>query len=174
MTGAQCATKSVILHLQWTEEERNGNGSTTLSLSPVKETRPLSPSVSTPGPRSASRANSFVTPGRRSSLAAHSTMASTGGVPTKGRLSLDVMRNVSPRSPLSPTPSPGGPANSGIFFGRAAVLTAPPKLVGIIETPDVAVGAVDPRKRRVVTATRFSTRLGAARAVSVLTICSYL
>ena len=48
---------------------------------------------------------------------------------------------------------------------RAAVLTAPPKLVGIIETPDVAVGAVDARKRRVITATRFSTRLGASRQV---------
>jgi len=52
-----------------------------------------------------------------------------------------------------------------MFFGRAAILTAPPKLVGIVETPDVAVGAVDPRKRRVVTATRFSTRSGANRTI---------
>ncbi len=52
-----------------------------------------------------------------------------------------------------------------MYFGRAAVLTAPPKLVGVVETPDVAVGAVDPRKRRVVTATRFSTRSGANRTV---------
>ncbi len=50
-------------------------------------------------------------------------------------------------------------------FGRAAVLTAPPRLIAIIETPDVAVGAVDPRKRRVVTATRFSSRAGADRRV---------
>jgi len=34
----------------------------------------------------------------------------------------------------------------------------PPKLVALVETPDVAVGAVDARKRRVVTATRFSSR----------------
>ena len=53
-----------------------------------------------------------------------------------------------------------------MYFGRAALLTAPPKLVGVVETPDVAVGAVDPRKRRVVTATRFSTRSGANRTVS--------
>ncbi len=50
-------------------------------------------------------------------------------------------------------------------FGRAAVLTAPPKLVAVVDTPDVAVGAVDPRKRRVVTATRFSTRAGATRTL---------
>ena len=29
-----------------------------------------------------------------------------------------------------------------MLFGRAAVLTAPPKLVAVVETPDVAVGAV--------------------------------
>jgi pyrimidine and pyridine-specific 5'-nucleotidase len=52
-------------------------------------------------------------------------------------------------------------------FGRATILTAPPKLVAIVETPDVAVGAVDARKRRVVTATRFSSRAGADRRVSL-------
>jgi pyrimidine and pyridine-specific 5'-nucleotidase len=73
----------------------------------------------------------------------------------------------SPRTPGTPI-SPGGPGGSpGIAarFGRAAVLTAPPRLIAIIETPDVAVGAVDPRKRRVVTATRFSSRAGADRRV---------
>ena len=139
-----------------------------VSLSPVKELRPLSPSLSTstPGPRSYSRMNSLVTPGRRSSLAT-SNMATTGSVPSgmKGRLSLDVLRSTSPRSPLSPSPVPGGSPMSL----RAAVLTAPPKLVGVIETPDVAVGAVDPRKRRVVTATRFSTRLGAPRQIFMST-----
>lgn len=69
-------------------------------------------------------------------------------------------------SPVSPSSGPGTP----MFFGRAAVLTAPPKLVGVVETPDVVVGAVDARKRRVVTATRFSTRSGAARTVSVLCV----
>jgi len=49
---------------------------------------------------------------------------------------------------------------------RAAILTAPPKLVALVETPDVAIGAVDPRKKRVVTATRFSSRAGADRRVS--------
>ncbi len=48
-------------------------------------------------------------------------------------------------------------------------MTAPPKLVAIVETPDVAVGSVDPRKRRVVTATRFSSRAGADRRIFVST-----
>lgn len=59
-----------------------------------------------------------------------------------------------------------GAEGFAIRYGRAAVLTAPPKLVAVVETPDVAVGAVDPRKRRVVTATRFSSRAGADRRVS--------
>jgi hypothetical protein len=54
-----------------------------------------------------------------------------------------------------------------MLFGRAAILTAAPRLVGLVETPEVAVGAVDPRKRRVVTATRFSSRAGADRRVSI-------
>lgn len=81
-----------------------------------------------------------------------------------------------PLSPLSPSQrtagsgsGSGGASGSGGFairFGRATILTAPPKLVAIVETPDVALGAVDPRKRRVVTATRFSSRAGADRRVS--------
>jgi len=84
-------------------------------------------------------------------------------------------------SPLSPIPRnvTPGPSSACISastagsvgfphrFGRATILTAPPKLVAIVETPDVAVGAVDPKKRRVVTATRFSSRAGADRRVSL-------
>lgn len=71
-------------------------------------------------------------------------------------------------SPRTSTPGPGAPLFP-IHFGRAAILTAPPKLVAIVETPDVAVGAVDPRKRRVVTATRFSSRAGADRRIFLST-----
>jgi len=39
----------------------------------------------------------------------------------------------------------------------------------MVETPDVAIGAVDPRKRRVVVATRFSSRVGADRRILVST-----
>ena len=66
----------------------------------------------------------------------------------------------------STTSTLNGAANGfSVLFGRAAILTAPPKLVAVVETPDVAVGAVDPKKRRVVTATRFSSRAGADRRV---------
>jgi len=99
---------------------------------------------------SLSRSGSFTTPNRRTSQIMTRTFAS------------------SPRTPGTPN-SPGGPAvgspGSAARFGRAAILTAPPRLIAIIETPDVAVGAVDPRKRRVVTATRFSSRAGAVRSV---------
>ncbi|GAC93780.1 hypothetical protein PHSY_001345 [Pseudozyma hubeiensis SY62] len=42
-------------------------------------------------------------------------------------------------------------------------LSTAPKVVSILETPDVAVGCVDPTKRRIVASTRFSSRAGAER-----------
>ncbi|KAJ1311781.1 hypothetical protein OPQ81_010247 [Rhizoctonia solani] len=45
----------------------------------------------------------------------------------------------------------------------------PPVLLSVVDTPDVAVGAVDPKKRRVATSTRFSSRLGADRRIFVST-----
>jgi len=93
----------------------------------------------------------------------------TGGVATPlkktGRLSLNTSTPRTPMTPLSPSTRSGTP----IRFGRAAVLTAPPKVVAVIETPDLAVGAVDASKRRVVTATRFSSRVGADRTVYMST-----
>ncbi|SPO32552.1 related to pyrimidine 5-nucleotidase [Ustilago trichophora] len=42
-------------------------------------------------------------------------------------------------------------------------LSNAPRVVSILETPDVAVGCVDPTKRRIVASTRFSSRAGAER-----------
>ena len=116
-----------------------------------KSTGPAEP-FGRPRTLSLSRSASFTTPTRRTSQILTRTLAS------------------SPRTPGAPN-SPGGPAigspSSAARFGRAAILTAPPRLIAIIETPDVAVGAVDPRKRRVVTATRFSSRAGADRRVRI-------
>ena len=97
------------------------------------------------------------------------TTTTTNGM-NKLRLSVSGLRT--PTTPVSPSPGNSTPVltSSGGFpirYGRATILTAPPKLVAIVETPDVAVGAVDPRKRRVVTATRFSSRTGADRRVCV-------
>ncbi|GJE92401.1 F-box and WD40 domain-containing protein [Phanerochaete sordida] len=172
-TQMTCATKSIILHLQWTEEEQRPGTATSL-LSPQQMNRPITPQ--TPGlspaaaPRTVSslsrRSSSYVTPGRRSSLANSYSSAGQSSAPPKGRLSLNISQPTTPMTPVSPSPGPGTP---GLFFGRAAVLTAPPRLVGVVETPDVAVGAVDAQKRRVMTATRFSTRSGAARAIYMST-----
>ncbi|KAI0067041.1 hypothetical protein BV25DRAFT_1820204 [Artomyces pyxidatus] len=158
-TQMTCATKSVILHLQWTEAEEQPN----VVTSPVGE--PSSPaslpsaglSASTSRTRtvsSLSRSNSsFSTPSRRSSLAVSISTGSRGLTSPR-----------TPATPLSPSATP-----LPIRFGRAAILTAPPKLVAVVETPDVAVGAVDPRKRRVITATRFSSRAGADRRIFMST-----
>jgi pyrimidine and pyridine-specific 5'-nucleotidase len=105
-----------------------------------------------------------------SSMMTSSTTTTNGMNNNKLRLSVS-----GPRTPTTPvTPSPRNSTSttpaltSGGFpirYGRATILTAPPKLVAIVETPDVVVGAVDPKKRRVVTATRFSSRAGADRRV---------
>jgi pyrimidine and pyridine-specific 5'-nucleotidase len=185
----QCATKSVILHLQWNESDEKASTSDGGITSPTSSSARLSsptPSStlarSTTDPRlrtisSLPRSTtSIATPQRRQSslgVSINTTITSA----QKSRLSL-----ASPGTPLSsllsPSPragTPMSPIGSGavgaegfaIRFGRAAILTAPPKLVALVETPDVVVGAVDPRKRRVVTATRFSSRAGADRRVGI-------
>ncbi|KIK63282.1 hypothetical protein GYMLUDRAFT_72018 [Collybiopsis luxurians FD-317 M1] len=133
--------------------------SSTFSLSRSTSTS----SVSGSGSASASR--------RTSLLGAIST-----GSPAGGRLSVSGRRT--PSTPLSPNSRTTTPTTASTLGGsiagfgasarlgqRAAILTAPPKLVALVETPDVAVGAVDPRKKRVVTATRFSSRVGADRRI---------
>ena len=116
-------------------------------------------------------------PQRRISLAPtglSSSMSPTTTTNGMNKLKLSVSGLRTPTTPISPSPGNGSPAlSSGGFpirYGRATILTAPPKLVAIVETPDVAVGAVDPRKRRVVTATRFSSRAGADRRVCFVSL----
>ncbi|KZT25821.1 hypothetical protein NEOLEDRAFT_1132791 [Neolentinus lepideus HHB14362 ss-1] len=169
-TQMTCATKSVILHLQWTE------GTEPSQTEPSTPLTPKSPAVLQANPRprtisSLSRSTSSVsTPQRKSSLNTPPPSSFSG----KSRLSLST-NSSSTLSPGAPSPratTPGGGRGDGGFavrFGRAAILTAPPKLVGMVETPDVAIGAVDPRKRRVVTATRFSSRAGADRRIFMST-----
>jgi len=154
-TQMTCATKSIILHLRWTEaEETTSAGNAAPDSSDAGVQHSPGPSESFVRSRTLSsltRSGSLTTPSRRSSL-----------ISPRARLS-------SPRTPGTPI-SPGGLAlGSPGRFGRAAILTAPPRLIAVIETPDVAVGAVDPRKRRVVTATRFSSRAGAERRIFMST-----
>ncbi|KAH9849420.1 hypothetical protein C2E23DRAFT_888359 [Lenzites betulinus] len=178
-TQMTCATKSVILHLQWTEEdEAPATAASLVSQEATRPSTPLTPGALSPGalarPRTISSlsrsVSSLSTPQRRQSLA-QSTSKSPIPIGPKGRLSLNISSGPMTPTLMSGSPRTGTPVTAfrdspfAVRFGRAAVLTAPPKLVAVVDTPDVAVGAVDPRKRRVVTATRFSTRAGASRTL---------
>ncbi|EDR09874.1 uncharacterized protein LACBIDRAFT_318148 [Laccaria bicolor S238N-H82] len=169
-TQMTCATKSVILHLQWQEADEKPIVAQSLTAqSPVSLTASQGPSQARKRTGSVldKSTSSLSTPHRRISLIAPSPINSS--INNKGRLSVSGSRT--PTTPLSPSPRNSTPA-PGLFpvrFGRAAILTAPPKLIAVVETPDVAVGAVDPRKRRVVTATRFSSRAGADRRIFMST-----
>lgn len=152
----QCATKSVILHLQWTETEAKQDGIVTSPTS-GNPSFTLSPPV-----LGRSRANPLAK--STSSVSSRRVSLNTLTPAPRGKRSSIPPTPSSPLTPLSRTSTPG--PLFAVRYGQAAVLTAPPKLVAVVETPDVAVGAVDPRKRRVVTATRFSSRTGADRRVS--------
>ncbi|KZS90088.1 hypothetical protein SISNIDRAFT_415931 [Sistotremastrum niveocremeum HHB9708] len=162
-----CATKNLILHLQWSESDD-------LPLSPTSPTNgsttPTTPIR--PGSRpssSLSRSTSSLANSRRQTSAQYPNLSKS----TNRRPSLApsaYSRNAT--TPLSPSRDAPVMNRSVSLAGRAgvaAVLTAPPKIIAVVETPDVAVGAVDPRKRRVVTATRFSTRAGADRRIFMST-----
>ncbi|KAI0001180.1 hypothetical protein BJV77DRAFT_1063694 [Russula vinacea] len=150
-TQMTCATKSIILHLRWTEAEETTNAGGAL-----------------PDPSDSGLQNPAEWTGRTRTL---SSLTRSGSYTTPSRRTSQILSRT-PRTPGTPN-SPGGPVlgspGSAARFGRAAILTAPPRLIAIIETPDVAVGAVDPRKRRVVTATRFSSRAGADRRIFMST-----
>lgn len=142
-----CATKSLILHLEWRED------------SPESPKSPVSSPTTSSGPRTPTTVTPPAPRNRVVSLKA--------GIPPRkapsgaGRASLQR----TPSTPISlHSPRVGTPQL--LLPKKAPIVTAPPKIVAAMETPDLAVGTVDPRKRRVVTATRFSSRTGADRRVS--------
>ncbi|TFK50497.1 hypothetical protein OE88DRAFT_1631183 [Heliocybe sulcata] len=164
-TQMTCATKSVILHLQWTEGEEPAQTEPSTPLTPKSlsglQANPRQRTVS-----SLSRRSSLTTPQRRTSLNTPPPSALSGKPSSRLSLTTSTSSTLSVGSPSTPSGKGDGFA---FRFGRAAILTAPPKVVGMVETPDVAIGAVDPRKRRVVTATRFSSRAGADRRIFMST-----
>ncbi|KAE9394209.1 hypothetical protein BT96DRAFT_998680 [Gymnopus androsaceus JB14] len=208
-----CATKSVILHLQWQEDSVSSNGtdgtnanntndkkSANSIKSPTSATGSSSSSIKSPNaiarsPSVLSLASTATSSALRDSFSfpyffdcryTRLTLAvdivffcrriwSSTSTSRGGRLSVSGRQTPStPNSMLSPRSGTATPSTPGFGLGlgssvrvgqRAAILTAPPKLVALVETPDVAVGAVDPRKKRVVTATRFSSRAGADRRI---------
>ncbi len=172
----------MILHLQWTESEDKQDKPNALSASPTELIpnksliSPATPSgsgrSSIPPPSAMKSRPNVLSRSTNSQMSVSTPRRTSLTVSTsRGRASLPLtpppsgLHGSSPGTPLSRTGTPAAPF--AIRFGQAAILTAPPKLVAIVDTPDVAVGGVDPRKRRVVTATRFSSRLGADRRVSI-------
>ena len=141
---------------------------------PHPETKEASKDLATSQPPSAfsmnrPRTNSTLSRSTSSTSITRRTSLAPPTPSTKGKLSLSTSASRTSIGPLNLLPGSAAGSNHGGFpfrFGRAAVLTAPPKLVAVIDTPDLAVGAVDASKRRVVTATRFSSRIGADRTVS--------
>ncbi|KAF8991456.1 hypothetical protein BDZ89DRAFT_156164 [Hymenopellis radicata] len=162
-TQMTCATKSVIMHLQWQEGAGDPDVKILSPSSPTVASPTTMLSSGNPPPRNrtisslarstSSLANSTST-SRRPSMLSNSTSTS------KNRLSISASsraRTIS--TPISPTTSTRVSAPLfPVHFGRAAIITAPSKLVAMVETADVTIGAIEPRKKRVVTATRFSSR----------------
>ncbi|KAJ3977992.1 hypothetical protein EV361DRAFT_967859 [Lentinula raphanica] len=156
-----CATKSVILHLQW-QEDSNTEVTSGAEQTPTRPRNSRNSTSTSSLSGSASRRSSLLSSGR----------LSVSGRRTPSTPLTPNSRTVTPTTASSlggSTLSVGGNNGLGVSTARlgqrAAILTAPPKLVALVETPDVAVGAVDPRKKRVVTATRFSSRVGADRRI---------
>ncbi|KAF8333434.1 WD40-repeat-containing domain protein [Cantharellus anzutake] len=163
-----CATKNVILHLTWPNLE------TAVSSSRLPPNGIPTPSSSLSPPAARQRIVSAKPANGKAGLS-----ISTSGLPpnTPSKLDTPPASAASPpvRKPSRPImPSPRASLRSDV---PASPLSASPsQKVGIVPildhvliTPDVACGAVDPRKRRVVTSTRFSSRLGADRRIFVST-----
>ncbi|KZO96049.1 hypothetical protein CALVIDRAFT_598732 [Calocera viscosa TUFC12733] len=136
-----CATKSVILRLEWPEEgSDSARTPTTGGLpSPLIERRPQ--------------------PQQQRKVSA--PLSSGMATPVRGEgLRRSSLGRVSVASVAS---SP----KAGTF--QEVPLGSLPRIVSITDTPDISIGAVDQTKGRVVTSTRFSTRTGADRRIFVST-----
>ncbi|UZJ51406.1 hypothetical protein CBS101457_000726 [Exobasidium rhododendri] len=72
-------------------------------------------------------------------------------------------------SSLSPPTTPASPSLSS-QTRMAPNLGITPFVVSILQTPDAAVGCVDPTKKRIVLASRFSSRAGADRRLYTSTL----
>ena len=145
-----CATKSLILHLEWREEL------------PERPKSPVSSPTTSSGPRTPTTATPPVARNRVVSLKAGIPPRKAPSGVGRGGVSRTPSTPISSQSPRVGTPQL-------LLPKKAPIGTTLPKIVAVVETPDLAVGAVDPRKRRVITATRFSSRAGADRRASTLT-----
>jgi pyrimidine and pyridine-specific 5'-nucleotidase len=122
-----CATKALILHLEWREE------------SPEHPKSPVSSPTTSSGPRTPTAVTPPVARNRVVSLKA-------GIQPRKPPSGAG--RGSTPRTPSTPislqSPRVGTPQL--LPPKKAPIVTTPPKILAVVETPDLAVGAVDPRR----------------------------
>ncbi|KAG9005368.1 hypothetical protein FRB94_001592 [Tulasnella sp. JGI-2019a] len=146
-----CATKNVIIHLVWPEDPpaTAGDDKKHGSAIPARMS-PSEISLSSP-------------------TTSKSRLSSSTNSPLMSRKSLAAPRVSSLSFSTNSRPSLSPTLSIGDLRKINTTMTRPPKILAVIETPDVAVGAVDPLKRRVVTATRFSSRAGAQRQIFVST-----
>lgn len=136
----QCATKNLIIHVEWTEPKTQF---TAEPSSPITPSTPLTGRLALTSPVVSSRRPSSAAYGRMTT-----PLKSSGQANGAGRPSLST-RTSSIKAPRD-----------------LDAMAVKPRIIAVLETPDVSVGAVDPRKRRVATSTRFSSRLGADRRVN--------
>ncbi|CEL57396.1 F-box/WD repeat-containing protein 7 OS=Homo sapiens GN=FBXW7 PE=1 SV=1 [Rhizoctonia solani AG-1 IB] len=174
-----CATKNLILHLEHEDSDPS------VSLSSSIETLPKPQPQPRPQPQPLTPPNTTHTRPRHS--LAVPPRPESRSMPLHGRKSMGALlspatttnRATSMFMPNRPGTSLGRPGTSmgrpGTSMGGASPNKGekkpvkPPVLLSVVDTPDVAVGAVDPKKRRVATSTRFSSRLGADRRIFVST-----
>jgi pyrimidine and pyridine-specific 5'-nucleotidase len=145
-------------------------GLTTSSLSsPTNSSGPRTPNSSAP-PVVLGRTKAAPLNVSTGSGATHLSTHPSNGIGTPRRSAAVPRLSLPPSSmPRTPTMAPGGgtPRKTTNPTMKASL----PRVISVVETPvDIAVGAVDPRKRRVVTSTRFSARTGADRRVGLLRI----
>ncbi|CDR87317.1 related to pyrimidine 5-nucleotidase [Sporisorium scitamineum] len=90
-----------------------------------------------------------------------STSTSTPSLSFPSTPATDVeMESVAPDAAAA---ADAGPSAQSVATRIAPDLSTAPQVVSVLETPDLAVGCVDPTKRRIVASTRFSSRAGAER-----------
>ncbi|OCF37122.1 hypothetical protein I316_01027 [Kwoniella heveanensis BCC8398] len=144
------------------------------SLSSKKSSSSLSPNKITPMTRPAS---SGVTNSPSPLKSRSKILTSTDGRSASPLTKTSSARMNALNSPIKQSSSPESTSISRIVTpsdigeGEAKerktrivpLLTKPPKLVELIDAPDVEKGAVDARRTRVVTSTRFAARAGANR-----------
>ncbi|CAE6530164.1 unnamed protein product [Rhizoctonia solani] len=168
-----CATKNLILHLEHEDPDPSVSLTSSLENLSISEAQPQTPPTN---PTHFHPRHSLSVPRPDSRSMAVRSRKSMGGLLSPAT---STNRVSSVFTPARPGTSLGRPGTSigrpGTSLGGASPIRGerkpvkPPVLLSVVDTPDVAVGAVDPKKRRVATSTRFSSRLGADRRIFVST-----